>query len=111
MYLDAINTVNAADDDFTAMSNALGNQLPAVWRAVGQPYANAIDKYDQRLLRINWPTPAITADVKAAVQAASVVAADVVDSTTFQSKLSADNQAWHTASSQVRADLKLPPPS
>jgi len=109
MYLDTINPTNVAEKTWYAIDAAVVTATPAAWQAIAAPYVSTIDVANQALLRITWPSAQITTDVKAVIQASSDVASDLT--TANWSQLPVDEQKWHTASSAVRADLNLPPPS
>jgi len=91
-----------------APANAYAGMLPTNPSAAQLTTLAAADSAaDNQLLRVAWPTPAITADVKAMVSADGAEIGDLQQD--HDSALAADQGKAVAAANIVRADLGLPP--
>jgi hypothetical protein len=93
-----------------APANAYAGMLPTNPSAAQLTTLAAADSAaDNQLLRVAWPTPAITADVKAMVSADGAEIGDLQRNN--DSALAADQGKAVAAANIVRTDLGLPPVS
>lgn len=116
-YLRIVAPVNAAQDRMaTQLASLPDSATGADVAKITDPVADAIDRADEQLLRVNWPTD-IVPDVKALVSAAAIVANDlravdgqnILSISQWETQIATDAGKLNGAVAILRSDLGLPP--
>lgn len=107
-YTAIVAAANAADARFADAVNKTGATAASVQPAASAAAA-AVRKTDNQLLRVDWPTSKIRADVEAMVRVDATLAGDLDDVADHMNDLDPAGSAAQGAANIVRADLGLPP--